>query len=224
MPRIWSEPRARRIGAVVLALAFALLIVSLGVAIPPRPAVISTDRLGPENGEQIPDYLARAQESLRGADTDGHWALISFTVGITADRIPEYSAGLRISQAIYHVSVPRAAMPIVAVTLPAGEAVAVASVRSAAAQAGSLRGYDDRTIRVNRLTATRLAANCACLVGLVVHGTLDELRNLAGLPGVRAVEALPADAPAGVFAVAPLLPEYQTSANPGPDDAPIPDN
>ncbi|MFC9999182.1 hypothetical protein [Nocardia sp. NPDC127526] len=224
MPRIVGEPRARRIGAVVLAGAFAMLIVSLGVAIPPRPAVISTDRLGPENSEAIPDYLSRARDSLQGADADQHWALVSFTDGISADRIPEYSAGLRISQAIYHVAVPGVAMPIIAVTLPAGAEVAVASVKSAAAQAGAMRAYDDRTVRANRLTATRLSANCACLVGLVLHGTLDQLRNLAALPGVRAVEALPADAPAGVFAVSPLLPEYQDFAKPGSDDAPVPEN
>lgn len=227
----------RRLGIAAAAAAFAALIVGLGVATPPRPAIIATDRLGPENGEPVAEYLARARDSLSGADADRHWALISFTEGITAARIPEYAGGLRISEITYHVPLDRVVTPIVTVAVPAGEAVAVDSAKAAAAQveymismnerAGGVEAMtpaEIRTTRVQTLTAARLRAGCACVVGLVVHGTLPELRNLATRPGVRAIEALPADAPAGVFALVPLLPEYQMLATTGFDDGPVPEN
>ncbi|MRH90068.1 hypothetical protein GFY24_21935 [Nocardia sp. SYP-A9097] len=201
-----------------------ILILVLGWAIPPRASMISTDRLGPENSEPVAEYLARAQDSLRGNDSAGHWALISFTAGISADHLPEYSGGLRISDAVYHVAIDRVATPVVDIPLPAGEAVAVASQRSAAAAVGAAHAYDDRGVRTNAVVAARLRANCPCLVGLVVYGTLAELRNIAAHPGVRAVEALPADASAAVFAVAPLLPEHRDLADAGLNDGPVPDN
>ncbi|WP_157556173.1 hypothetical protein [Nocardia acidivorans] len=218
------DPRARRVVGWTVVAALVILILVLGWAIPPRAAIISTDRLGPENNEPVPEYLARAGDTLGGNDVAGHWALISFTAGISADRIPEYSGGLRISDAIYHVAIDRVATPVIDMPLPAGEAVATASQRSAAAAVRATPAYDDRGMRTNAVVAARLAANCPCLVGLVVYGTLPDLRNLAAHPGVRAVEALPADASAAVFAIAPLLPEHQTLAGPGPNDGPVPDN
>ncbi|MGV9415111.1 hypothetical protein ACWDOP_34865 [Nocardia sp. NPDC003693] len=202
--------------------AFAAFVYGLGVAVPPRAAVIATDRLGPENGEPVAEYLARASASLAGADTDRHWALLSFTAGITADRIPEYAGGLRISEVTYHVPLDRVRTPIVTVAVPAGDEAARASVKAAAYQVEYLSPLDARAVRVNAITASRLRANCACVVGLVVHGTLPELRALATRPGIRAVEALPADAPAGVFALVPLLPESDLLAEPGPDDGVLP--
>lgn len=219
-----NAPMLRRAGIATVVVLAAVLIVVLGWAIPPRAAVISTDRLGPESGEPVSGYLDRARESLRANDADCHWALLSFTSGITADRIPEYSAGLRISQVDYHVAIDRVATPITAIGVPAGDGVAVASVRSAAAKVAAEQTYDDRSTRVKNLVAARLAAGCPCVVGIVLYGTLDQLRNLAARPGIRAVEALPADASAGVFAVSPLLPEQTESASPTPDDGPVPDN
>lgn len=201
-----------------------MLIVVLGWAIPPRAAVIGTDRLGPENGEAVSNYLARSNDSLRGEDSSVRWALLSFTTAITSDRIPEYAAGLRISEVEYHVWVDRVATPIIPVPVPAGDAVAVATVKTAAAQMGSTPTYDDRSTRVKNLVTARLQANCACVVAVVLQAPLAELRAIAAKPGARVVEALPADAAADVFAVAPLLPEQSVSADPTPDDGPVPDN
>lgn len=212
----------RRVVIAAATAAFAAFVYGLGVAVPPRAAVIATDRLGPENGEPVAEYLARASASLAGADTDRHWGLLSFTAGITADRIPEYAGGLRISEVTYHVPLDRVRTPIVTVAVPAGDEAARASVKAAAYQVEYLSPLDARAVRVNAITASRLRANCACVVGLVVHGTLPELRALATRPGIRAVEALPADAPAGVFALVPLLPESDLLAEPGPDDGVLP--
>ncbi|MGV9668328.1 hypothetical protein ACWDUL_24660 [Nocardia niigatensis] len=214
----------RRVGIATAVVLFAILIVVLGWAIPPRSAVISSDRLGPESSEPVGHYLERARTSLQGTDSGGHWALLTFSEGITADRIPEFNGGLRISEVDYHVAVDRVATPIIGIGVPAGDAVAVASVKSAAAQMDSTPTFDDRSTRVKNLVAGRLRANCACVVALVLHGTLDQLRTLAAHPGVRAVEALPADASADVFAVSPLLPEQLESAGPPSDDGPVPDN
>lgn len=200
------------------------MIVVLGWAFPPRAAVIGTDRLGPENGESVAEYLAFAQESLRGADTGAHWALMSLRTGIAAAQIPEYSGGLRISRAIYHVALDRVATQVIGISLPSTPSAALASETAAAELIAATPAFTERATRTNAVVSARLRSGCACLVGLVLHGTLPELRALAALPGVRAVEALPADAPAAVFAVSPLLPEHGEYVKPGPDDGPVPDN
>ncbi|MEV6773163.1 hypothetical protein AB0N05_31475 [Nocardia sp. NPDC051030] len=218
------HPAARPLGFAITALAFVLLIVLLGVLIKPYRAVISTDRLGPENSEVVADYLTRAQNSLQPNDSTPRWSLISFTEAITPDRIPTYTGGLRISDVLYHVALDRVSTPIIDIPLPAGDAAALASVKTAAAQAESTPTFDDRSTRTKNVVATRLRANCACVVGIVVQGPLPDLRTLATHPGVRAVEALPADASAGVFALAPLLPEHRITVDPSPNDGPVPDN
>ncbi|ATL66953.1 hypothetical protein [Nocardia terpenica] len=205
------------------AVVLAIVIVALGWAYPPRAAVISTDRLGPDSGEPVADYLARARESLRGSDTGEHWALVSFGAGAVPGAIPEYAGGLRISQVLYHVPIDRVFTPVVAIPVPAGDAVAVASARWAASALAQPDSADERSGRVAAVAAARLHAGCACVAALVVRGRLGELRDLAAHTGIRAVQALPADAPDGAFAVTPLLPEQVGVAAPGPDDGPVPD-
>ncbi|WP_067829982.1 hypothetical protein [Nocardia inohanensis] len=210
--------------AVIAAIAVLLVVLDivLGVAIPPRPGVIATDRLGPDYGERIEEYLVRARNSLQGNDTGLHWALISLTERVTADRVPGYAAGHRISEVDYHVAIDRVATPIVSIGVPAGEAAAVRSIDSA----GYIVEYPPvpagRQADVQKVVAARLHAHCACVVGIVVHATLPDLRNLAAQPGVRVVEALPPDASAGVFAVSPLLPEYSATVTAPVDDGPVP--
>ncbi|WP_062988665.1 hypothetical protein [Nocardia anaemiae] len=213
----------RRIAIAVGAVGFVVLIVVLGSLNPPRPSGISTDRLGPERGERVADYLARARDSLSGSDTEEHWALVSFTEPLTPDQIPAHSGGLRIAAASHHVWIPRVNTPIVTVQLPAGNAVAVASADNAAWQLVAQRAADERTDRINAVSAGRLRAGCACTVGLVVRGSLPELRNLATQNDIRAVQALPADAVATSFAIVALLPESEEIALPGTDDGPVPD-
>lgn len=213
----------RRIVIAVAVVGFAVLILVIGTLNPPLRSGISTDRLGPERGEPVADYLAQAHDSLSGSDTDEHWALVSFTEPLTSDQIPAHSGGLRIADAIHHVSIPRVHTPIVTIQLPAGDAVAIASADSAAWQLLAQHPADERTDRVTAVSVARLRAGCACTVGLVVRGQLPQLRNLATQNGIRAVQALPADAVATSFAIVPLLPEYQDLALPGPDDGPVPD-
>ncbi|MEV0250533.1 hypothetical protein AB0H76_28335 [Nocardia sp. NPDC050712] len=227
-----SEPRSalrRGLLSGVVAVGAAALIVTLGALNPPRPLGVGTDRLGPEQGETVADYLARATASLGGADTAEHWALVSFRRELAPAEIPAHSAGLRIGQVLHRVPLPRVQTPLVTVGVPAGDAVAVASAGNAAwqlqAQLDHDRGLgvvDDRTLRVTEISIARLRAGCACTVGLVVRATLPQLRNLVPATDIRAVEALPADAVDGRFAVTPLLPEAEGVIGPVPDDGPLP--
>ncbi|MQY25540.1 hypothetical protein [Nocardia aurantia] len=210
---------AASIGAAVAAM---VAIVALGAATPPRPDVISTDRLGPESGEPVGDYLARARESLSGTDTGDHWALLSLTTGIPAAAIPEHAGGLRISQVILHVPIDRVYTPPIIVPVPAGDAAALDAQHAAAGTLRYATPADDRARQVAATVTARLRADCPCVTGLVLRGALDELRNLASGKDVRAIQVLPADASAGTFALVPLLPEQTGTAVPGPDDGPIP--
>ncbi|WP_239476510.1 hypothetical protein [Nocardia arizonensis] len=218
----------RALGFGIAAVAIVVCAAVLGALNPPVPSGISTDRLGPETGEPVADYLARARESLEGADTGDHWALVSFTEEIPAARITDMAGGLRVAQAVYRVPVPDVRTPIVAVQLPAGDAVARESATAAAWQLTAdleqtTVTADDRYRRTLTVSIHRLRAGCACAVGLVVRGAPPRLRTLATAPGIRAVQALPADAVAGSFAVVPLLPSQRTLALPDPDTAPVPE-
>ncbi|MFC6011936.1 hypothetical protein [Nocardia lasii] len=205
---------AAAIGAVIL------LVVAFGEPAPVSP--VATDRLGPATGEQIQQYLDDARDSLFGDDTDPRWALVSFTEYLTAPQIPAAADGLRVSGVIQHVPVDRVQTPVVTVAVPAGDEPAVKSADAAAGLIAAQQVRDARSGEIARLAESRLRAGCACTAGLVVRGTLPQLRDLATRSGVRAVQALPADAVAGRFAVSPLLPDSADVVTPTPDDGPVP--
>ncbi len=200
-----------------------MFIVVLGWANPPRASVIATDRLGPDSGERVADYLARERVSLQGRDTGERWALVAFAAGVAPDDLPKSVAGLRISNVIYHVPIDRVYTPPITVPVPAGDAAAIGSARAAAGALDTSQTSDDRTRRIATVMAARLRAGCPCAVDLVVRGRLDQLRALTACPGIRSVEALPPDAAADAFAVLPLLPEQTDTVAPGPDDGSVPD-
>lgn len=244
MPWRCCEVRRALVGPVIAAALAAIL--AWGALTRPTPAPLTTDRLGPEAGEPVSHYLARARDSLTGNGSEMRWALISFTTGLTADQLPARTAGLRVAQVIYHVPIDRVQTPILTVPTPAGPAPRLASARAAAGAidpelrpAGpwnaSLRdSHTNRADAIAAVTAARLRAGCACAAALVVRGPLDSLRALAtpqadsnqrsdtNEPEIRAVEALGPDAAAGMFAVVPLLPEHRDAVLPEPDDGPVP--
>ncbi|BDU05772.1 hypothetical protein [Nocardia cyriacigeorgica] len=204
-----------------------VVLVAVGAMQQPRTETVSTDRLGPEQGESVAEYLARARDSLSGTDSAEHWALVSFTEYQSPHRLPELAGGLRIGRVLYQVPLPRVQTQLVTVQVPATEEVVLRSAEDAAWQLlDQLRratAIDERTEKVITVSAARLREGCACAVGLIVRGTLDQLRDLAARNGIRAVEALPADAVAGAFAVVPLLPDATGVIGPTPDDGPVPD-
>ncbi|MFD3509462.1 hypothetical protein [Nocardia sp. NPDC058666] len=189
----------------------------------PAPvSAVATDRLGPAPGEQVQQYLNDARTSLDGGDADPHWALVSFTDYLTPQQIPAAAAGLRVSGVIQHVPIDRVQTPVITVATPAGDEPAVKSADAAAGLVGAQQFRDQRSSDIARVTESRLRAGCACTAGIVVRGTLPQLRELATQPGVSAVQALPADAIAGRFAVSPLLPGSSDTVTPNPDDGPVP--
>ncbi|MBF6496406.1 hypothetical protein IU412_09130 [Nocardia cyriacigeorgica] len=212
---------AATVGAAVVVL------IAVGAVQQPRSEGVSTDRLGPEQGESVADYRARAQDSLAGTDAAEHWALVSFTEYRAPQYLPELAGGLRIGRVLYQVPLPRVQTQLVTVQVPATEEVVLRSAEDAAWQLlDQLRRgivVDERTEQIITASAARLRGGCACAVGLVVRGSMDQLRNLAERNGIRAVEALPADAVAGAFAVVPLLPDATGVIGPAPDDGPVPD-
>ncbi|WP_280193949.1 hypothetical protein [Nocardia farcinica] len=231
----------RGVGVVVSAALLVGFFAVLGVLVPPRESGVGTDRLGPEHGEAVADYRARARQSLDGADTAERWALVSFTAPLPPGQLTGLGADLRIAQVLYQVPMPRVRTPLTVVPVPAGAAAVLASAEAAASQLRDAldpdaldpdaldpdsidrNTADERYRRVLGVAAQRLTDGCACAVGVVVRGPLDRLRTLAQNPAVRAVEALPADAIAGRFGVVPLLPEHVDVVAPGPDDGPVPD-
>ncbi|GAA4817687.1 hypothetical protein [Tomitella cavernea] len=154
-----------------------------------------------------------------------HWALVSFEQGVSADAAARSAAPMRISEVLSHVPVDGAQTPVTPVQVPATDdpAVMVARAQSRAADVvaqrtglatapGEAAGSGD-TAGSGHAAGSRetvaaavvdgLRGGCACVMALVVHGTLGDLRAVAGRPGVLAVEALPADAVFGSFAVRP---------------------
>ena len=218
---------------------------------PPRSPGVMTDALGPEDGERVEDYLARAADSLvtaNGRDDDEdaatdpdarRWALV--TAG-WAWSVPE-AAGVvrelpRVSGLYVQVPIDGVAMPVTGVTL--AEPVAGESGREAVFRRGleevvrRLEGGPptssgvpqppeaDRAAAKNALTVSRIRADEPAIIGLLARGTTEQLRAVADQPWVRAVEALPPDAVWERFAVRPLQPQQVEAAFPLPDDGAVP--
>ncbi|OZE76114.1 hypothetical protein CH294_20425 [Rhodococcus sp. 14-2483-1-1] len=189
---------------------------------PQRQLGVGTDRLGPDSGEQVTDYLARAETSLLPGGAEPRWGSVSFDRALTAEQAYAAANGVRISQVLFRVPLDRVQTPILTVGVPGSERSVLNATARAAGQIQESFGAGDRQAQIEAVSQRRLLGGCACVVTLVVRGTAAELSEVAGRDGVRAVEALPPDAVSGKFAVEPLLPEYVDIVGPLPDDGPIP--
>lgn len=207
--------------AAIAALVLAVLLA--GWLSPVRPASVRSDALGPDNGEQVVDYLARAAGSLEaagslGAGDDPRWALVSFDAAQRVEDAVALPGDPRVGRILFKVPISRVQTPLVQVPVSQH----VESWRRAPGVAASRLHPEgtgeDRRARAAAVSAERLAAGCACVIGLVVRAPTAVLADIAATDGVRAVEALPADAVAGRFSVSPLLPEHVDVVLPGPDD------
>lgn len=198
-----------------------------------RDRAAATLTVGGMDGDRSDDDEVDDDDSQPAHD-DLHWALVSADTEWSAAGAAGVVQDLpRASALLVRVPVDGVAMPVtesVVAEPVAGEDSRVATfarglertaVGSASAAATVPAG--DRGGRKAALTATRLRAGAPAIIGLVVRGTINQLRAVADAPGVRAVEALPADAVWGQFAVRPLLPQLTDAADPLPDDAPVPD-
>ncbi|WP_018179678.1 hypothetical protein [Jongsikchunia kroppenstedtii] len=222
----WRTPAI--VIVVIVALVGALWLI--GNANPQRRAPVSDDAVGPTSGEPVDHYLARARASLDRA-TGSRWALVSLTRPVTAEQAWTFVAGpaadrdVLLSQAALHVSIPNVQTPTTMVPVSSAAALNAAPAAASwkiAADAGAPSDPPTRDDQVAAVVAARLSHGGDCVIGLVVRADASILRRYAAEPGVRAVEALPADARGGRFAVVPLLPEQTTVVQPLADTGPVP--
>jgi hypothetical protein len=189
---------------------------------PAGPA--GTVRLGPEPGEDVAAYLARLPAALPPAGTRAP-ALVQLAEQTTTPDALAAVAGTTPLTAVFRVPLPRVQTALRFVDLepavPAATALDTARVqaqRAAVADAGRLPG---RPGAVAAAEAAALASpDCRCVVAVLVDGDRAALDAVAARAAVRAVDA----APPGTAepALAPLLPEQTTRADPLPDDGPVP--
>lgn len=222
---------------VVIVLALVVILSALRTELPRNPGVMS-DAVGPDSGELVDDYLARAASSLLAegdADPDApRWALVSAVAPWSVAEAEAVARELpRVSGMYVQVPVAGVAMPVNGATLAepvAGEYGREGVIERALERVTDELGTSpapapapgDRGVATAALTVSRIRDGDPAIIGLVVRGTVEQLRAVAEHPRVRAVEALPADAVWGRFAVRPLLPQQTEMASPLPDSAPVP--
>ncbi len=188
-------------------------------------------RLGPEAGEPVTDYLRRAGASLPGEGSAPVWALIQLQRYLTPGLAAELTGGVQPSRVILRVPLPRVQTALITRDLP-GQSGAeltealLARVLESAAQdriaAASRQVPGSRGAAVAAAEAAQLRSGCACVLALLVLGDGDALRAVTAHPGVRAVHAAPPDTRISDIAISPLLPEQVDIAGPVPDDGPAP--
>lgn len=179
------------------------------------PMNVNGDVVGVESGEPLADYAARASESLRtpppladGSTADvnaRHWALVSFDPPVdaaTAAAAVDGIDGLRVGTMFVGSTVSRSLPEPVDGTTRAD---VFARELDLIGRSAGIAAEGDHGVGIT---------------GLLVRGTLGQLRSIEGRPGVVAVEALAADAVVGRFGVRPLpLPEPA----PAPESDDVPD-
>lgn len=196
-------------------------VLAAGILNPVRPASLTSDALGPESGEAVVDYLARAHEGLLDGGDTPRWALVSFSGGVDQAALDAVAERARISQVLFRVPIDRVQTPLVPVEVSGHPDARRNAVGDAVTRLMLQTAGTDRASQVAEVSAERISQGCACAIAAVVHGAPDDLVALESDPQVRAVEALPEDAVYGRFSVTPLLPEHTDTVVPGPDDGPI---
>lgn len=199
----------------VLGLAVALVMMSRSDRVS-APMNVNGDGVGIESGESIGDYAARAAGTLQspppladgsGAGADArHWALVSFDPpagAAEAAAAVDGIDGLRVG------------------TMYVGQIVSRSLPEPVAG--GTRADVFERELGDLRRSAGPIVQGVgeAGMTGLLVRGTLEQLRMIEGRPGVAAVEALAADAAIGRFGVRPL-PLPDPGPAPVPEPAPAP--
>lgn len=187
-----------------------------------RPGV-TTDRLGPDNGETVGEYIGRSEQTLADDGmSDPRWAMVSFPDAVSPRESYERTSSVRIAQVLLRVPLERVQTPVIAVGVPGSEESVLAAEDAAATRLHGSTGQWDRQARIDAVSAARLSSGCDCVVGVIVRATTVALQALDARPDVRSVEALPPDAVAGRFAVRAFLPEYVDVVGPLPDDGDVP--
>jgi len=215
----------RRAGQVLVAVAVAgALLFVIGVLNPSRPRPVTTDQLGPENGERVAAYVARADENAHAATgSEPRWGLVSFDSAVGIDAVRDISRSVRVSRVLFQVPLDRVQTPVVSVAVGASDAALERAGEFAAVQVGQIGATNERAQKILGVSSARLARGCDCVVGVLARADPAALFGLGQTPDVRVVEVLDTDVPYGQFAVRPLLPAHRDIVGPGPDDGQVPD-
>ncbi|MGH3780561.1 MAG: hypothetical protein ACRDRO_08000 [Pseudonocardiaceae bacterium] len=210
-------------------LAVLLVVFGVTVAVAGRhdePVHSGAQRLGPEAGEPVAQYLRRARASLPGEDSAPVWALVQLDGYLTSQAAAELTRGVRLSRVILRVPLPRVQTALITRDLPGQRPVTelAEAMRSAAQDrlAASRAPPGGRPAAVAAAEAAQLRSGCGCVLALLVFGDGEALRTVAARPGVRAVHAAAPDTPLQDIAIAALLPEQVDLVGPVPDDGPVP--
>ncbi|MGH3964514.1 MAG: hypothetical protein ACRDRY_14875 [Pseudonocardiaceae bacterium] len=218
-------PRARWAVLAALFVALGVAVVVAGQPGEPLP-VAGVERLGPEAGEPVADYLRRAGASLPAARSGPVWALVQLEGYLKPAPAAELTAGVRLSRVVLRVPLPRVQTALITRDLPGQRPVAELTevFRSAAGDRAAVasRVPGSRPAAVAAAEAARLRGGCACVVAFLVVGDGAALQAVASRPGVRAVHVAAPDTPLQDVAISPLLPEQVERAGPVPDDGPVP--
>lgn len=202
---------------------------ALGTTAPTDPLPPAGASLGPASGTPVAPYVAAATAELDGAGgSSARWALLAPTTELTAPEAAALAAGTRTSRVLLQVPVTAVQTPLLSEEVAdlSGTAALAVELADRQRRAGSILaasgGGSDRGSRVDALASARLRAGCACIVGLLLRGTPDELRAVAAREGVRAVQVAPEGTGYGQLAVSPLLPAQVGTVRPGRDDGAVP--
>ncbi|GAY10618.1 hypothetical protein [Pseudonocardia sp. N23] len=192
----------------------------------PPPSVTGSVRLGPDPGAAVAEYLASLPATLP-APGEAVPALVQLDAEVTGAQAVALAGDVAILQVVWRVPIPRVQTALRFETLDAG--VPVGTAVDVARQRAQLAAQGDAARRTGRPAAVAAAeqaalgdAACTCVVAVVVRADRAGLDALAARAGVRAVQAAPGAARITDLALAPLLPEQTVSADPLPDDGPVP--
>lgn len=216
--------RARWAVLAVLFVVFGVTVVVAGHR--GEPVHSGVQRLGPEGGEPVAQYLRRAGASLPTTTSGPVWALVELDGYLTPEPAAELAHGVRLSRVVLRVPLPRVQTALITRDLPGQRPVTelAEAMRSAAQDrlAASREAPSGRPAAVTAAEAAQLRSGCACVLALLVYGDGSALRTVTARPGVRAVHAALPDTPLQDLAISPLLPEQVDLAGPVPDDGPVP--
>lgn len=215
----------RRLAALLLPLT---VLLAAACSSPPAEApVLGTELLGPEPGERVDAYLARARASLPSAGEA--WALVQLRSPVDAAGAAALAEGVRVSRVVFRVPLPRVQTAVVTVPVPGQRPLdelrdaqqRAATERAQAGERAAASGQR-RSADIAAAETRELRAGCQCVLALLVLADRPALDAVAARPAVRAVHAATPGLPLPSVAVSPLLPEQTEAAGPVPDDGPIP--
>ncbi|MBD8507776.1 hypothetical protein HT102_14905 [Hoyosella sp. G463] len=183
-----------------------LAVVLVGAAVigalnPVPPLPVATDALGPTEGEPVGEYQQRAAATLdNGGINQPRWALVLPEQPVDAAAAAAMVTGTRASRIILDGGVGGNE------ALPGDPAVSLPAPPPGGDSGASIRDGVSRGLSLLREQRALLGAEpddagCACIIGILVRGPASALDAVAARPGVSSVEALPADARWGTFAV-----------------------